>query len=249
MIRVLHDWHEVGDSILALQRLGLPMHETPQKNWDHKILADALHGVDKRSRIVDLGCGDGHTLAFLYTMGFANVDGIDFRISWRLRLRCLATKWRARTLPWRQSLQLRKGDLTQTPFPAQSCDCAISMSTIEHGVDLESFFSEAARILKRGGLLLVTTDYWEKKIATDAAARVYGLPWQIFSRNQVEGMILAAGAAGLALLEQTDIPRCATTPVLWQGVSYTFIAMLFRKEARERCGSPWASLRDWVLAL
>jgi hypothetical protein len=58
---------------------------------------------------------------------------------------------------WRPPFRLRRGDLTGTLLPSASCDMAISISTIEHGVDVERFLAEAAWILGAGGLLLVTT--------------------------------------------------------------------------------------------
>ena len=63
MIRVLQDWQEVGDSIFALQRLNLPLHSSPQKNWDHWLLFQALSDLDHGARVVDLGCGRGYAEA------------------------------------------------------------------------------------------------------------------------------------------------------------------------------------------
>jgi SAM-dependent methyltransferase len=227
MVKVLQGWQEIGDSILALQSKGLPTHATAQKNWDHFLLSTSLASADRDSLIVDLGCGDGHTLALLHALGFSNVHGIDFQIDWKPRARQLLTMWREKSL--RPPFHLHRGDITKTHFQPESFDAAISISTIEHGVDIKIFLAEAQRILKPGGLLFVTTDYWEEKITTDSAARVYGLPWQIFCRDQIEAMITAAGEFGLTLSEQTAIPICSERPVFWQNSNYTFIALLFKK--------------------
>ena len=227
MIKVLQGWQEIGDSILTLQGRGLPTHETAQKNWDHFLLSNALASADKQSRIADLGCGDGHTLALIHALGFNNVDGVDLQISWKLRAKQLLTMRREKVL--RPPFRLRRGDIIKTPFGSETFDMAISISTIEHGVDLGSFFAEARRILKPGGTLFVTTDYWEEKVASDSPALIYGLPWQVFCRDQIETVIKAADELGLKLSAQTGIPPCSGRPVFWQNTSYTFIAMLFRK--------------------
>ena len=51
MIKVLQDWEEIGNSILNLQKAGLPTHETPQKNWDHFLLYYALAETDRSAAI------------------------------------------------------------------------------------------------------------------------------------------------------------------------------------------------------
>lgn len=227
MIKVLQNWQEIGDAILALQREGLPTHETAQKNWDHFLLHHALTSSGSEAVIVDMGCGDGYTLSFLHALGFKNIYGVDLHLGWRLRARRLLKMWRGKTLE--PPFHLRKGDITRTPFPPGFCDLAISISTIEHGVDVARFFAEAHRILKPGGLLFVTTDYWEEKLHTDSSTRVYGLPWQVFCRDQMTTIMQMASETSLCLCEATRIPACSDKPVFWQNTSYTFLAMLFRK--------------------
>jgi SAM-dependent methyltransferase len=233
VIRVLQNWHEVGESIMALQCEGLPTHHTPQKNWDHYLLYNALADAGRDLTVVDLGCGEGYTLSFLSSLGFKNVRGIDFTLSWKLRARRALAMARARTI--KPPFRLRKADITRTPIRSESCDVAVSISTIEHGVELKGFLAEARRVLKPGGLLFVTTDYWEEKLDTDEGARIYGLPWQVFCRGQIVEMIDAARALGLSLVETTEVPRCSDKTVMWQDTSYTFIALLFNKEAADRC--------------
>lgn len=226
MIRVLRNWAEVGEAILDLQRAGLPLHETPQKNFDHFVLRAALAGVDTGARIVDLGCGRAFTLGFLHALGFSNLCGIDLALDRRARARQVLLMARERTL--RRPFRLHRGDLARTPFKAGSFDFALSISTIEHGVDVESFLGEAARLLRPGGRLFLTTDYWEDKIDTDGA-RAFGLPWRIFSSGEIAALTAAAERFGLAPVGQSDTPACVDRPVFWQGCYYTFLAMLFSR--------------------
>ncbi|HEY6394215.1 MAG TPA: class I SAM-dependent methyltransferase [Candidatus Binataceae bacterium] len=226
MIKVLRNWQEVGEATLALQRAGLPLHETPQKNFDHFVLREALAGLRKDATIVDLGCGRANTLGFLHALRFTNLRGVDLVVERYARLRQAMLMLRERTT--RRPFGLFRGDLTSTPLAPGSCDVAVSISTIEHGVDVERFLKEVARLLKPGGILFVTTDYWEDKIDT-AGVHEFGLPWQIFSRDQIVALVQVAARVGLKPVANEDVPACAERPVFWHDCYYTFIAVLFRK--------------------
>ena len=129
----------------------------------------------------------------------------------------------------RPPFYLHKGDITKTPFGEETCDVAVSISTLEHGVDLEGFFAEAGRILKPGGALFITTDYWDKRINTNGAARAFGLPWKIFSADQIGDLLKVAGNHGFGLTQECAVPPCLDRPVSWQGHDYTFIAIELKK--------------------
>jgi SAM-dependent methyltransferase len=227
MIRVLQSWQEIGDSIVTLQRAGLPTHDTTQKNWDHFLLQESLAATKKEAMIADLGCGEGHTLSLLHSLGFKNVHGVDYQIGWRVRAKQLITMRREKTL--KPPFYLHKGDITKAPFRENSYDFAVSISTLEHGVDLENFFKEAARILKPGGALLITTDYWDSKIDTNGAAHAFGLPWKIFCHEEIRNLVRIARKRGFNLTQPGSVPACKDRPVAWQGESFTFIAIQFER--------------------
>jgi SAM-dependent methyltransferase len=229
MIKVLQNWQEIGEATLALQHKGLPAHQTAQKNWDHFQLYQAVVSRDRQARVLDLGCGEGYTLGFLHALGFRDLHGLDFRISLRLRLKQWRERWRARSP--RPPYRLYRGDLTRTPFAGQSFEIAFSVSTLEHGVPVPAFLQEASRLLRPGGLLFVTTDYWEDKIPTEDSVRAFGLPWKIFCRDEIGALIGLACAQGLSLVEDGPIPPCGDRTVYWQNADYTFLALLFRKTA------------------
>lgn len=214
MIDVLKNWLEIGEATLSLQRRGLPTHITVQKNWDQFWLDRLLLNIPKSSAILDLGCGDCCTLKFLSALGFINLSGVDLYLSPQ-----------SSTLPYK----LYQEDLINTPFAGQSFDWAISVSVIEHGVDLKAFFQEAHRILKPNGVLFVTTDYWEDKIDVDPSIQPFGLSWQIFSKAQLQNMIAIAQSCGFQLKQETAIPACVDKTVTWYGKDYTFVALTFLK--------------------
>lgn len=226
MIKVLQDWQELGECIVTLQRDGLPLHTTPQKNWDHFMLRGALSQLEPSAPIADLGCGHGLTLEFLRRLGFENLLGIDLSISSRLRAREVLTMYRERRLtpPYR----ILRGSISESSIPASSISLALSISTIEHGVDVDRFLADAFRILKPGAQLFVTTDYWGDKIDTPQSIRAFGLPWRIFDRDQITCLLDSAARIGFEPPED-PIPDCSGAPVIWQGLRYTFIALLLRK--------------------
>lgn len=230
MIKVLRDWAEIGAAVTSLQERGLPMHETPQKNWDHALLCGVLGALSPDASIVDLGCGEGYTLALLHQLGFVKLHGVDFRVPWRARARLLLTMYRERTLslPWR----VRAGDIVETPFRDESFEAAISVSTIEHGVNPQAFLEEACRLLKQRGLLFVTTDYWEEKLTPTTAEKPFGLPWRVLCREDIVDFVARALALGFTPLQGQEVPPCQERPVYWNGARYTFVAMAFRKGSR-----------------
>ncbi|BAU11497.1 cyclopropane-fatty-acyl-phospholipid synthase [Leptolyngbya sp. NIES-3755] len=214
MIQVLQNWQEVETATQALQQSNLPTHITVQKNWDQWLLAQLLqaHSIDRQSKILDLGCGDCCTLEFLSALGFCNLHGIDLQVKTES-----------------STYRLYEGDITATSFPDSSIDVAVSISVIEHGVDLDAFFREAYRILKPGGLLFVTTDYWQSKLSIDDSIQPFGLSWTVFSNAEIENAIRLAKSHGFLVPENHEIPACTDTPVSWYQQDYTFLALTFQK--------------------
>jgi SAM-dependent methyltransferase len=213
VIKVLQNWQEVQSATLEIQRKGLPLHLDIHKNWDHLLLHNLIERKGKHSSIVDLGCGECCTLNFFDALGFKNISGIDLNIE-----RNGDTTY-----------SLYQGDLTKTSFISGSVDVAVSISVIEHSVDLPAFFAEAARLLKVEGLLFITTDYWEKPLEIDSYIKPFGLEWQVFSQADIEQLIAVAKEYNLVLEQDKDIPACLDKPIAWYNYKYTFIALLFRK--------------------
>ncbi len=88
------------------------------------------------------------------------------------------------------------GDLTGTPYADSSFDAITCLSVIEHGVPLSDYFREMFRLLKPGGLLITSTDYWPTPIDTRGQI-AHGSPIKIFSRAEVEAALEIAKSSGL----------------------------------------------------
>lgn len=119
--------------------------------------------------------------------------------------------WKSRSI--KIPFHLKKGDITKTGMPAECFDLAICISVIEHGVNLE-FICEVFHILKPGGILFITTDYWEKKILVKEESQPFGLPWRIFSKEEINDFINLSKIHGFCLYNDSSIPGCSDKCIL-----------------------------------
>ena len=95
-------------------------------------------------KLLDVGCGGGRFLNRMKKRGW-QVEGIDFDEQ--------ATK----KATSRYGVKTHSGDLTQCALPANSFDVITMSQTIEHLYDPNAVLIESLRILKPGGLLVMTT--------------------------------------------------------------------------------------------
>lgn len=229
MIKVLKDWLEIGEANKFLNINALPKHgHNIEKNWDLCQLYNIVKPISKEAKIVDLGCGDLFALKLLHATGFKNLYGIDLSMPLRNRLNQIYIMCKSRSP--RVPFHLYRQDLTKTNFPKAMFDLAICISVIEHGVDIDKFFLESHRLLKPGGILFITTDYWEEKINIGQDNLPFGRPWKIFSKNDIQDIIAKATKFDFSLYDNIDMPACVDKCIIWNKHEYTFLALAFNKE-------------------
>ena len=117
------------------------------------------------------------------------------------------------------------GDITDTKLVPQHFAFVACLSTIEHGVDIESFMRESARILRPKGHLFVSTDFWRDRIDTHVPG------WNIFTPLEIRGIVHIAAECGLRLTSDLDL-ECNERTCNHAGLDYTFICLLFQRDAR-----------------
>ncbi len=130
-----------------------------------------------------------------------------------------------------QSSFPNSGDVTAMMYRDGWFDAVTCMSVIEHGVPIDAFFGEAARVLRPGGLLIVSTDYSQRPLDTAGKTRLRRARQDLRSgrhafirRHRPRRRLELVGDLRLDHSEN---------PVHWKrvGLDYTFIRLTFRKSA------------------
>ena len=208
---------QVTESLSELERIGLFPNTCAAKNWDALgALAAILKRVPKTGKIMDVGAlPQTPFLQWLFLCGYHQLWGIDPTFAGIAR---------------RGPITYEPGDITQTRFPDDFFDAISCLSVIEHGVDPRAYLRECSRILKPGGILITSTDYWESPVDTQGKV-VCDSPMRIFDRVAIEAFEQYALSVGLACTEPLDLD-CDEKVVEWEGVRYTFVMMTMRKEPR-----------------
>lgn len=111
-----------------------------------RLLAATLRelGVAPGARALDVGSGTGSNLRLLAELGFSGARGLDPSDT--------AIRWcREKGLG-----PVEKGDLCHLPFAGESFDVVLATDVLEHVHDEARAVAELSRVLRPGGLLLVT---------------------------------------------------------------------------------------------
>ena len=108
-------------------------------------IAKALPHREKL-RVLDAGCGEGHLVEVMQNMhpshSYTGVDITSVALA-KTRKRCPKAKF-------------QKADLTQLPYKNASFDVVVCTEVIEHIGAYKKLIEELKRVLKRGGLLVMT---------------------------------------------------------------------------------------------
>lgn len=111
-------------------------------------------------KLLDVGCGAGRFLNRMRKRGW-DVEGVDF------------DPQAARKVSERYAIKTHVGDLVACALPAESFDVITMSQAVEHLFDPRANLKECLRILKPGGLLVMTTP----NVASRGAA-MFGAFWR-----------------------------------------------------------------------
>jgi SAM-dependent methyltransferase len=214
---VLKEREEYLNAISVLESLGLPKHPDPPKNWDSfAAFCILVENFDnKEVRILDAG-GEYYSviLPHLATYGFKDLTCINLNFRSDIRNGPIIFKY---------------GDIVNTMFENEYFSAIVCLSVIEHGIDAKSYFKETSRILKKGGILFTSTDYWNEQIDTKNQL-AYGSPVKIFDQKDIGDLIRTAENYGLELVGHIDLEGknkiIECNPIKLQ---YTFLYFTLRK--------------------
>lgn len=97
--------------------------------------------------VLDIACGEGYGSNLLSATARA-VNGVD---------KDEATINHASVKYKRTNLSFKQGSVEKIPFAASTFDVVVSLETLEHISDHASMMAEIKRVLKPGGMLLIST--------------------------------------------------------------------------------------------
>jgi Methyltransferase domain len=139
-------------------------------------MIDIIKQADISAFILDVGCNGSPILPLLRRLGFMNLYGCDL----------LLEEGITAAIELYNTFDISIQDLEKTEFQNNTFDFVTSLSVIEHGISIQNYFKE--RIIKRGRLLLASTEYWPDKIVnlvnTDVNPK--NSPDNIFSKREIE---------------------------------------------------------------
>ena len=214
VLKTRAEWEAAAAQVKAL---GLPPYSIAPKNWDGlAALACILRHTRRSAPVLDAGAAaNSMILPWLFLHGYTNLFGInlEFDRAWK-----------------RGSIRYEPGDITKSRFGANAFEAIVCQSVLEHGVDVPAYLREMARILRPGGLLITSVDYYDEPVDTRGVTPTGGLPYRVFSRTDIETLLSGAVALGLALTDPIDL-TCQERAVTFDPyrLEYTYLLLTMRK--------------------
>jgi SAM-dependent methyltransferase len=214
--RALIDAGQVEAAATELVRCGLPPHNDRPKNWDLLVALGAiLANTRPTDPILEMGAPRyARLLPWLALNEYRNLTGIDLVFDSSITV---------------GPITYAPMDLTSTTFADRSFAAIGCLSVVEHGVDMDLYFREAARLLRPQGILVTSTDFWCTPVEI-GSREAYGGPIQIFGPSDLAGWIEMAARHGLVPISRPDF-RCGERVVTWGrfDLHYTFANLVLRR--------------------
>ena len=211
------------ETVASMKRLieefpGFYLH--PSKQWEYPwALENAGLGLD--SRVLDVGCGASILPLYLDRLGH-RVVACDIDLDW--------------DLVGQTPIPYLKADLTHLPFENAQFEAVFCISVLEHLAreQMTAALSELGRVLRAGGRLLLTTDFYEDH----RASLTYGGPgdhvavnWNIFDRDLLEQIIFKH--PGFTVTHAPDLnvnwPVMKEQMLRFHGYPYTSVGVVLIK--------------------
>lgn len=156
--RLLHNYGHVAERIAP----GLVPIESYFEHMERYVLAG--HLIRGRNTAVDLACGTGYGTSYLSQRSVKQIIGIDIEED------VVAYAQSAYAVP-AGGLTFCTGGADSIPIAKRSIDAFVSFETIEHVPNPARFLAEVRRVLKPGGMLVLSTP--NKRLSSRRARNPY----------------------------------------------------------------------------
>lgn len=168
------------DALLARETVSY-LH--PGKRWEYPWALSRVQ-LEPGARVLDAGCGDSIFPVYLAKQGY-HVTALDLEFT--------GTLGELHDVP----IEYVHGNLTALPQENETFDAVFCISVIEHLPEeqIPGAMQEIRRVLRRGGKLLLTTDYYEDadaEIWYEGPDRRFPVEWGIFDEERLRSLILQA---------------------------------------------------------
>lgn len=195
----------------------------PSKRWEYPW---ALERAQLRpgEAVLDAGCGASIFPVYLASKGFPTT-AVDVNTPRRLaKLHGV-------------SIRYSEADLAELPYRDESFDTIFCISVIEHlpAERIAGALAEMRRILRPGGRLLLTTDFYRDSSANlwyQGPGECFPVDWNFFDRDTLERRLLRAPGLRLAgrLDTRADWEAVSAAMIEYHGYPYTSVGLSFVRE-------------------
>jgi len=205
-------------SLFLLRYRSMPPPVALNKSWDVWTMMENIRRIhpDRATRIFDMGSFNSEIPLALWSSGYRRIRAADFDP------RGCSINW------YGNRIKFRAENFYEPSIADGSLDVITALSAIEHGYDQQLLLGTARRLLRKGGTLWLTTDYHEEKIPIDPAFKLFGLPYQVFSRNEIESLLAESEQFGFDPTGNLAWTQ-SEYPIEWLGHRITFILLSIRK--------------------
>lgn len=112
----------------------------------------------KSKKILDIACGSGYGSEILSKNGAGHITGCDISEE--------SIEY-AKKHYQKNNIKFVSGDITKLNFKDEEFDCIVSFETLEHAKDQEAVLSELKRVLKKDGILIISTPNSESRTSDE----------------------------------------------------------------------------------
>jgi cyclopropane fatty-acyl-phospholipid synthase-like methyltransferase len=169
------------------------------------LILKEIQGLGPNPKILDMGCGVGASL--LYFAQRRAIVGEGVTIS-PLQASHAAKLFESAQV---NTLRCRTGNFLELPSDIHDVDLAFSIEAFVHSHDAEGYFSQAARVVRPGGKLIICDDFLSQRASLNPSVKEwqwlqeFRTGWRIGSLVTVDNASEIAHTVGFKLVSVLDL--------------------------------------------